>query len=344
MEEKNGHVVGYLFEDSWFFGNSLLSRSKSSKTMVRCNSDPCTSSSSSTKEEGLISDQDHPAMMNSLLRTPSLPLGFGGDRKYQLGDNDDEEEDDDEEGPRMGDLIMQAMPLPKQMPRRRLDRTPSLPACRGKEAVSTVATTGIPNGAGVGRLSRRESLDPSVMLQEKGPIAAMTKLTRRASIDSSMLLPPKSTTSKGTKQSMSNSKNRPHRKLESPGINSQAKPDTKLEKIDKNKSQKSLSDLEVEELQGFKDLGFSFDNEKLSPSVTKILPALQRRASLDSNHVDTGKVRRPYLSESWQRTSSPLSAPPIPKRGDPKAPSSDDMKAQIKFWARAVASNVRQEC
>lgn len=342
MGEKNEHV-GNLFEDSWFFGNSLLSRSQSSKIMVRCNSDP-SPSSSSTKKETLVSDQDHPSNMSSLLRTPSLPLYLGGDTKYQL---DEEEDEDDDDEPRMGDLIRQAMPMrmpvPVPVPRRRLDRTPSLPPCRGKEG-STMASTGVQKDVGVGRLSRRESLDSAVLLQEKGSIAAMTKLTRRASIDSSML-PPKCSTSKGTKQSTSNSKNRPHRKLESPSINNNlAKSDTKIEKLDKSKSQKSLSDLEVEELQGFKDLGFSFDNKELNPSVQNILPALQRRASLDSNHVYIGKVRRPYLSESWQKTSSPLSAPPFSKGGDPKASSSDDMKAQIKFWARAVASNVRQEC
>ncbi|KAG6424391.1 hypothetical protein SASPL_114809 [Salvia splendens] len=35
-------------------------------------------------------------------------------------------------------------------------------------------------------------------------------------------------------------------------------------------------------------------------------------------------------------------APPVPRWGGKRAP--DEMKAQIKFWARAVASNVRQEC
>ncbi|KMT13107.1 hypothetical protein BVRB_4g086490 [Beta vulgaris subsp. vulgaris] len=296
--------------------------------MVRCNSDPC--SSSSSKKETLVS-QHHSKMSNNLHRTPSLPVSLGRDSKYQL----DEEEEEDE--PRMGDLIRQAMPMPMSMPRRRLDRTPSLPPCRGDEALNMASN--VQSGAGVGRLTRRESIDSSALLPEKGPIA-MTKLTRRASIDSSLLLPPKCTTSKSTKQNTSNSKTRAHRKLEQIT-------ETKPQKLDKSKSQKSLTDLEVEELQGFKDLGFSFDNkDDLSPGVTQILPALQRRASLDSNNVDNiGKVRRPYLSESWQqKTSSPISAPPALKWDDQKASSSEDMKAQIKFWARAVASNVRQEC
>ncbi|XP_057540196.1 uncharacterized protein LOC130818153 [Amaranthus tricolor] len=310
--EINGHFSN-LFEDSWFFGNSLLRSSKSSKTMVRCNSDPCSSSSSNDQENMINHDQD-PLKKSNLLRTPSLPLCFD----HNDDDNDEQHEDEDEH--RMGDLIRQAMPMPVPMTMtgRRLDRTPSLPPCRGKDAMK---------GHG--------------LVLEKGPIA-IAKLTRRASIDSS-LLPPKSSTSKGTKPSTSNQKNRSQRKLEPSSINSAAKTEIKPQKLDRSKSQKSLSDLEIEELQGFKDLGFRFDSkDTISPSVKQVIPALQRRASLDSNNKLS--VTRPYLSESWKSPSSPSSAPLVPKRKDEKVSSSDDMKAQIKFWARAVASNVRQEC
>ncbi|MFS8002508.1 hypothetical protein Hanom_Chr13g01202901 [Helianthus anomalus] len=37
-------------------------------------------------------------------------------------------------------------------------------------------------------------------------------------------------------------------------------------------------------------------------------------------------------------------APTIPARGWVDKGSSEDMKAQIKFWARAVAFNLHQEC
>ena len=100
---------------------------------------------------------------------------------------------------------------------------------------------------------------------------------------------------------------------------------------------RSLSDLEFEEVQGFKDLGFSFEKETLSPSLASILPGLQEKKR-DETEEDKA-ARRPYLSEAWLVQSC---APPIPNWASHK--SSGDMKEQIKFWARAVASNVHQEC
>jgi len=107
--------------------------------------------------------------------------------------------------------------------------------------------------------------------------------------------------------------------------------------VNQTKLRKSLSDLELEEVQGFKDLGFTFEKE-LSPTVVKMLPGLQEKKPEDLEQ-DHKVVRRPYLSEAWLVQSS---APPIPNWA-PKG-STEDMKAQIKFWARIVASNVRQEC
>lgn len=103
------------------------------------------------------------------------------------------------------------------------------------------------------------------------------------------------------------------------------------------KTQKSLKDLESEELQGFKDLGFDFDEKDLSPNVVSIIPGLQEKKRIQEN--EEKRITRPYLSEAWAAQNS---APPVPKWGGKR--STEDMKAQIKFWARAVASNVRQEC
>ena len=100
---------------------------------------------------------------------------------------------------------------------------------------------------------------------------------------------------------------------------------------------KSLNDLEYEELQGFKDLGFTFEKEDLTPNVVNILPGLQDKDRGDQTEEEN--VRRPYLSEAWLEQCS---SPPIPNCVGKS--SEQDMKAQIKFWARAVASNVRQEC
>ncbi|KAK4285911.1 hypothetical protein QN277_002539 [Acacia crassicarpa] len=103
---------------------------------------------------------------------------------------------------------------------------------------------------------------------------------------------------------------------------------------------KSLSDLEFEEVQGFKDLGFSFEKETINPSVASIIPGL-REKNREETEEDKA-MRRPYLSEAWLLQSCVPPPPPIPTYTSSK--SSKDMKQHIKFWARTVASNVRQEC
>lgn len=104
------------------------------------------------------------------------------------------------------------------------------------------------------------------------------------------------------------------------------------------KLRKSLSDLESEEVQGFKDLGFTFDKKDLNPDLVNILPGLQERNE-DATVAQEIGVRRPYLSEAWLTQSY---TPPVPIWESKN--SAEDMKAHIRFWARAVASNVRQEC
>ncbi|XP_042500233.1 uncharacterized protein LOC122078346 [Macadamia integrifolia] len=99
---------------------------------------------------------------------------------------------------------------------------------------------------------------------------------------------------------------------------------------------KTMSDLEIEELQGFMDLGFKFNKEDLNPSVVNIIPGLKVRSEAN---WDEDKVSRPYLSEAWLvKRSAPLMPNWVDRR------SAGDMKEQLKFWAQAVASNVRQEC
>ncbi|KAH9611174.1 hypothetical protein KSS87_001329 [Heliosperma pusillum] len=311
--EQNKEQINNLLEDTWFFGNTLKNKSKLLKTIVRCNSDPCTSSS--TNED--YNYNHHLKTSNALLRTPSLPVSLGKDEKYELRD-----EEEDHEEPRMGDLIRQAMP----MPRKRLDRAPSLPPCRGASKGLSVAPE-VQYGASNGR---KVSVELSPFLQEKGPLG-MVKLSRRASMDSS-LLPPKYT-SKGTKQSGINSKNKTMKKLEQPNKNIHPK----IESLNNKKSQKSPS----KELQRVNDLGYSLDND-VGPNMTHKLPGLQRKASLDPQ---VSRMKWPNVSEPRRKPSSPSFEPAtVPKWADHKASSTQDMKAQIKFWARAVASNVRQEC
>lgn len=106
------------------------------------------------------------------------------------------------------------------------------------------------------------------------------------------------------------------------------------------KSWKSLSDLEIEEVQGFMDLGFVFNKDEMNPSILNIIPGLQeKRPEEKQEEEEHDRVRRPYLSEAWlvQRSDPPKLN--LVDRG-----SAVDMKQQLKAWARTVASNVRQEC
>ncbi|KAL9232446.1 hypothetical protein vseg_007557 [Gypsophila vaccaria] len=329
MDHLKGHVSN-LLENSWFFGNTLTKNiSKSSKNnMVRStnsNNNPC--SSSTTKEDVTLDLRVHDPnkMSNTLRRAPSLPTSLGKVERYEL-DDDDEEEDEDE--PRMGDLIRQAMPISNTS--RKLDRMASLPPCVMDSEVSSI----VPRAPKCGKLGRKVSVETPPLVQEKGPLA-MARLSRGASMDASMFLPPKYTSSKSTrtKQSASNFKNRTLRKLGPSNLNSPAQNDQpKTQTLDQAKSQKSPTDLRTEELQAFKDLGFSVDDNEIGPKRSPPVHGLQRGLSLDSKRAGP-------------KSSSSLSGlPTVPKRADPKDSSSQEMKAQIKFWARAVASNVHQEC
>ncbi|KAK1663608.1 hypothetical protein QYE76_051767 [Lolium multiflorum] len=141
---------------------------------------------------------------------------------------------------------------------------------------------------------------------------------------------------------------------------------TKSEFLDKR--WKSSSALESIEVQGFKDLGFVFDQEELRESLADVLPGLKTRGSSNSGsgsasdnddaggaeHAgqDDGVVPRPYLSEAWQHGAR--SAPPLTTASSASASairlqqadarSAAEMKDQLRMWAQAVACNVRQEC
>lgn len=95
--------------------------------------------------------------------------------------------------------------------------------------------------------------------------------------------------------------------------------------------EKSLSNLESHEVQGFKD-----KKGLKPPSMVEIFAGLQEKRTYIKRNQD--KVREPYPSSSWQ-VNSCACAPPIPVWASKD--SAQDIKAQLKFWARSVASNVR---
>ncbi|KAI3916455.1 hypothetical protein MKW92_005912 [Papaver armeniacum] len=131
----------------------------------------------------------------------------------------------------------------------------------------------------------------------------------------------------------------------------------KGKRLNKMKSNKSLSDLEFEELKGFMDLGFVFSEEDKNSSLVSIIPGLQRLGKNENLSTEAqeeegksgrgennnNKSARPYLSEAWAVLDN--------KRKEeelllinwqvPKLDSEIEMKFHLRNWAHTVASAVR---
>uniref|UniRef100_A0A0E0JG75 Uncharacterized protein n=1 Tax=Oryza punctata TaxID=4537 RepID=A0A0E0JG75_ORYPU len=158
----------------------------------------------------------------------------------------------------------------------------------------------------------------------------------------------------------------PRRELRSFSANQQ--PLVRHQSLFHDKKWKSLSDLESIEVQGFRDLGFVFDQEELRESLADVLPGLRGKATTtktptgsgsasdnddaNTNTTATGSdtvaaVRRPYLSEAWYHVRRPAPRPAAAaalRLQQADARSAAEMKDQLRMWAQAVACNVRQEC
>ncbi|CAJ1957475.1 unnamed protein product [Sphenostylis stenocarpa] len=314
-----------LLEECWFFDNLL----KITPRMTRCHSDPYPSTSLISPPDFLLKDSDL-----SSYSSPSNPPNNGAfvnPKKIQRAPSmpplrlREEEEEEGQKGSSStrSELVHQpidpvvshsaSIPRSAQMKghhnsdcsrmKSKLLRTPSLPPSIGREEKFLV------NDTRTGR-SRKQPSTPT-------------------HID---ILPPRQTS-----KTCSIPRCRSTRKTEVESFNTDGIMEMRRRYLNQKTMRRSLSDLEYEEVQGFKDLGFSFEKETLSPSLANILPGLQEKKR-DETEEDKA-ARRPYLSEAWLAQSC---APPIPNWASRK--SAGDMKQQIKFWARAVASNVHQEC
>ncbi|KAK6230645.1 hypothetical protein QUC31_002163 [Theobroma cacao] len=314
-----------LLEESWFFEN-LFNR----RRMLRCYSDSCTSSNFG--QEVLAKDscsqssaprkklQDEGSARCSLIRAPSLPPCIGREEKVQ------ERKSNGGRSKLNRQLSLQA------------SKTTCTEKTQEIQEKKTDSKSKLNGQSSQSALLRAPSLPTSIgwkeLTQHNDSDIRMSKLIRQALANSSDISPSRHSP-KSMSQSCSTQRCRPPRNLEvetfnnSYGVQEIRRPYTNQKTL-----QRSLSDLAFEELQGFKDLGFTFDKEDLSPSVVNILPGLQENKIED---LKQDKVRRPYLSEAWLAQSR---GPPIPNCVSKD--SADDMKAQIKFWARAVATNVRQ--
>ncbi|KAL7103665.1 hypothetical protein ACP275_08G193600 [Erythranthe tilingii] len=301
---------GELLEDIWFFGNLLQRKSR----MLRSLSDPCTSfssPSSSSSSSKVYGGQEEPSPEKSYEET------YESIKKLSAGD----------EPPRRS--LIRAPSDPSSSARK--DQKPAKKgsdSLRGKSSNRRRAPTNT--------LNRAPSLPTSLQeTDEEENEFSMGKLIRQASMNYSDTLPPRKHAAKALTPSSSVSRYRSTRK--------------------KSEVESIKFDLESEELRGFNDLRLDSDRKDSSPNPISIAPGLQERKRVDEEDevVKHSRAMRPYLSEAWAAAPKQSSAPPFPKwgggggggGGGAKAKrSNEDMKAQIKFWARAVASNVRQEC
>ncbi|XP_017258622.1 uncharacterized protein LOC108227791 [Daucus carota subsp. sativus] len=103
------------------------------------------------------------------------------------------------------------------------------------------------------------------------------------------------------------------------------------------KGSRSLTELEVEELKGFVDLGFVFSEEDKDSSLISIIPGLKRYRK----EGEEDKVSRPYLSEAWDvLDQTKLTNQLLDWRL--RIPNREiDMKELLRVWAQSVASTVK---
>ncbi|KAJ8527797.1 hypothetical protein K7X08_015248 [Anisodus acutangulus] len=113
---------------------------------------------------------------------------------------------------------------------------------------------------------------------------------------------------------------------------------------------RSSSDLELEELKGFLDLGFEFSEEDKNSRLVTIVPGLQKWGNkvVDQEVVEnsTSKkrdiiVQRPYLSEAWEILEKRKMIRKLVKWRFPAMHNEINMKDNLKFWAQTVASTFR---
>lgn len=139
---------------------------------------------------------------------------------------------------------------------------------------------------------------------------------------------------------------------------------------------KPLTEMDLEELRGFFDLGFKFSGADLSPRMTATLPALELYQAVESVQqrlLQQQRQRAPPLPPASQSLPPPPPPPPPPPGSTATfaqipptelggllaaaAPSPPeqwiipsasyrpaDMKSHLRVWAQTVACTVRQAC
>ncbi|KAJ4982109.1 hypothetical protein NE237_032946 [Protea cynaroides] len=318
-----------LFEEKWFFNNLFLRTA-----MVRCASDPTSSLSicqeMTAKSLGDKRSSSITEVPRNLLRSPSLPPCIGRPESAEADHSNQQ-----------SSVIITSEVLPPRQTSKNMMQDTSV-GSHGVQKESKVdnpnkdienpgkQSSSITEGLWVDGpvhhdLARTPSLPSSVgkekvaVMEEDGH--GSRKLMRQLSFNPSSFLPP---------QHKYKTMAPRHR------LRRETKVDVTNKGSEKLSRRKTMGDLEIEELRGFMELGFTFNEEDLNPSVVNLIPGLRTRSE---ENLDEDKERRPYLSEAWTEQKS---APLMPNLVEKK--SVGDIKEQLKYWAQAVASNVRQEC
>ncbi|KAI3859283.1 hypothetical protein MKW98_007664 [Papaver atlanticum] len=243
---------------------------------------------SSTKELSTF------VVYNSLLRAPSLPPSVGRSNKESNG--------------RVSRLTRQASLSSSKsvthQPReseiqdyRRSDNTQAINGLKIKDSTS-ITNSSKESLIFAPNLLRTPSLPP--LRKEEESLRRSSKLSLQSSLTSSDVMPPINIPKIG-----------PQPAIRSPGIprHRSKKEDSSIHKdgtrtpplcATKEVIRRSLSykrssstkiDLEVEEVQGFKDLGFVFDTEQINKSLANIIPGLQEKKSKDFFSYRREKLR-----------------------------------------------------
>ncbi|GAA0186096.1 hypothetical protein LIER_33384 [Lithospermum erythrorhizon] len=171
-------------------------------------------------------------------------------------------------------------------------------------------------------------------LEDEDTNYSMGRLIRQASLGQSHTLPPRQHTPKKQIPSTIPKKQYPRMKPEQEG----SIPRSRQQILKQTQNKTSFANVETEQVKDFKGSCNDIPTKEI-----KTLPKLPEEAMMeedeDKDFYQIIKVRKPYV-QGARRLGRTVSASPVLDNIDlPR--TADNMKAQIKFWARSVASNVR---
>lgn len=201
-----------------------------------------------------------------------------------------------------------------------LTRAPSLPEDSAHQRVRKSNLQKSSNS-----LMRAPSLPAPVVKEEihdEESDFSMSKLIRQASLNQSdSLLPPRGSP-KVVRQSSSTPRQRQRKNADQETLNTKSaegvRRENQLCRI--SRLARSSSDLGFQQLKAFRDLSINYDQK-----------GTEKEVSIQSQE----NIKEPSSAKAFQEQSFSTN-----QWGD-KRSVEEDMKAQIKFWARAVASNVQ---